>query len=58
MLQLLNRVVCNLIIDEHHMFISLCECELLKGRTLLTTHLQAPLVNMLPHKTIFHKLRK
>lgn len=58
MLQLLNRAICNLIIDEGRMFISVHKREPLKGWTLQTTYLQASLVNMLPHKAIFYKLRK
>jgi len=54
MLQLLDRTICKVIIDEGCMFLS----EPLKGWTLQTTYLQASLVNMLPHKTIFYKLRK
>lgn len=58
MLQLLNRAICNLIIDGGRAFISAYKPEPLKGWTLQTTYLQVSLVNMLPHKTIFYKLRK
>lgn len=58
MLQLLSKAICNLIIDYRRMFMPVHECELLKGKALLTTHLPVSLTNMLPRKTIFHKLRK